>query len=100
MMEKERDRSRPKDTEHRVTVSGRTVTVKLPAGKKRANDLLSELKSRYKEELKNFRFDKTVAVVLDGKAVTMNDEGEIEGNPLLSASSTLSLMPKITGGIS
>lgn len=98
-MEKEKDRSRPKDSSHRVTVSGRAVTVKLPAGKNRVNDLLAELKNKYKDELKNFQFNKTVSVVLDGKAVTMNDKGEIEENPLLATSSTLTLMPKIQGGI-
>ncbi len=89
----------PGFSEHRVTIAGKTRNVKMASDKKRVNDLITELRNKYGEELKNFSFNQTVTAVLDGKVVKMNPDGKIEGNPLLHESSTLTLMPNVAGGI-
>lgn len=81
--------------EHTVSILGDIKKVKLDQGK-RLSDLLEEVKTKYKEELKTFSFEQC-NIVLNGKAV--NKSGELIENPVLSRASTLSLMPQITGGI-
>ena len=98
-MEKERNNSSTDEThEHTVTIMGKAKKISLSKDKRKVNDLLTELKKQYPNELKDFKFNHTISVVLNGKVVKMNDEGEIEGNPVLAESSVLSLMPQIAGG--
>jgi|SRR3989344_1753372 len=102
-MERQREKDNPDDlrieSEGSVTIMAHTVKVKMKGKQFRANDLLRELKSQHKEKLSNFKLNSTVKAVLNGKPVKINDEGEVEGNPVLTDGATLSLMPNIAGGI-
>lgn len=97
-MERERqDQSSEEQLEHTITVIGKVRKVKLAKGKK-VNDLIAAVKTQFKEELKNFNFNATTNAVLNGRVIKMNEKGELVENPVLNQSSTLSLMPQITGG--
>jgi len=97
-VEKQReDRTLEGQTEHTVQIIGKNRKIKLGEGK-RLSDLISAIKTKYKEELKGFSFNKSTSIVLNGKVIKMNENGELEENPILTKSSILSLMPQITGG--
>lgn len=98
-MEKQRENQKPDDNlKHTVTIMGRVKKIELPKNQ-RASDLIAAVKAKFKEELKNFPLNNKTNVVLNGKVIKMNENGELEENPILSRESTLSLMAQITGGI-
>ncbi len=97
-MEKHKDNQpQEENDEHTVTVIGKAKRINLAKNSK-ASELIAALKSKYKEELKSFSFNNTTSVVLNGKVIKMNKDGELEEDPILTKSSTLSLMPQIAGG--
>ena len=97
-MEKQRDNQpQSNNLEHTVTIMGKVAKVKLEKGKK-TSDLIAAIKNQFKAELQNFPLNNTTNVVLNGRVLKMNANGELEENPILAQASTLSLMPQITGG--
>lgn len=97
-MEKEREKqSSEEQINPTVQIIGKNKKVKLAKGK-RLSDLIAATKSQFKEELKGFPFNNSTSIVLNGKVIKMDKDGELEENPVITESSILSLMPQITGG--
>lgn len=94
-MEKERENN-PSDNmlEHTVLVAGGVKKIKLAKGK-RLSDLIETIKSKYGEDVKELNFEKC-NIVVNGRSI---DQAEgVEDNPVLSKSSTITIMPTFTGG--
>jgi|SRR3989344_658980 len=97
-MEKQKESHSSEETlEHTVTIIGKVRKIRLEKNK-RVADLIAAIRNKFREELKNFSFNNTTNVVLNGRVIKMNEKGELEENPILTKSSTISLMPQITGG--
>ncbi|MDO8496561.1 MAG: hypothetical protein Q7S43_03915 [bacterium] len=97
-MQKEREnQSSEEQINPTVQIIGKNRKVNLDKGK-RLSDLIAATKSKFKEELKGFPFNNSTSIVLNGKVIKMNENGELEENPIITESSILSLMPHITGG--
>jgi len=98
-MEKEQERqSQEEQAEYTVQIIAKKRKVKLGKGT-RLSDLITATRNQFKEELKNFSFNNSTNIVLNGKVIKMDENGKLEEDPILIKSSILTLMPQITGGI-